>query len=152
MNRLYYPYNEFLKDVRILENKLSGERFDAVISIARGGIFVGLFIAEALEINNFYIINAVHYRGNQKLRSVEVRNVPVFADEENVLVCDDIADSGETLQAVIKLLSERNKNVTFKTAVLFQKENALFKADYFVKPAFGWIEFFWEKELKPALL
>ncbi|MDR0747861.1 MAG: phosphoribosyltransferase [Helicobacteraceae bacterium] len=152
MSGQYYSFNEFLSDVRALEHKISAERFDGVISIARGGIFTGLFIAEALEINNFYIINAVHYRRDQKLQSVEIKNIPALVDEKNVLVCDEIADSGETLRAVTQLLSERYKNTTFKTAVLFQKESAAFTADYFVKPAFGWIEFFWEKELNPALL
>ncbi len=147
MKRLYYSYSEFIKDVKLLANNIAKYNPDALISVARGGMTITHFLAQALDIRNVYSINSIHYENETKLDFIKIFNIPEKLPKK-VVIIDDIADSGETLQEITGILKERFKGTEFKTAVVFCKEKAIFKPDFCVKNAECWIDFFWESDLK----
>lgn len=146
MKKVYYPYSEFVDDLKDLTKKIDQE-FDTIVPIARGGLTIGLFLAEYYNIREVFSINTIGYDGDKKLEDIEILNIPNLSNAKNVLIIDDIVDSGDTLYEVIKVLQNRYKDINFSTASIFYKKSAKITPDWFVKEPKGWIDFFWSEDL-----
>ena len=147
MEKFYYPYEEFLADTKSLIQKIDWE-FDTIITIARGGLTLAHLLGEYYNIREVYSINTIGYDDTVKLESVKVFNIPELGEAKNVLVVDDIVDSGDTMVEVLKVLRHRYPAVTFKVASLFYKKSAKIAPNWSVREADRWIEFFWSVDLK----
>lgn len=145
---VYYGYDEFIKDMRILLKSAKEYEPDAIIAVARGGLAIGQFLAEGLNLRSLYTINSIHYDAETKLDFIKVYNTPDLRGAEKVLVVDDIVDSGDTMKEIVRILKEKNPGSDFKVMTLFQKESADFKADYWVKTTDEWMDFFWVSDIK----
>jgi xanthine phosphoribosyltransferase len=146
MKKRYYPYEDFLADTRSLTQKIDWQ-FDTIIPIARGGFSLGHLLGEFYNIREVYSINTIGYEDTQKLDSVKVFNIPELKEAQNVLIVDDIVDSGDTLIEVLRVLHEAYPAVNFKTASLFYKKSAKIVPNWYVQEADRWIEFFWTVDL-----
>jgi hypoxanthine phosphoribosyltransferase len=62
-----------------------------------------------------------------------------------ILIVDDISDSGETFLEVIKKLKDKYPDKNFKSLAIFYKPSSKFKPDFYFHKTDEWIEFFWEK-------
>ncbi len=144
MDKYYYGYEEFLQDIRTLRKQIEEYRPDTLLAIARGGLTMGHFLANAMDTRRLFALNSIHYEGNRKLDTLEIFNIPDLSDAKKVLLLDDIADSGETLLAVLHQLEELYPEVEFKVATLFYKPDSLLQPDFMIKEAPAWIDFFWE--------
>ncbi len=146
MEKLYYDYDSFKKDTKILVDKCKDYDADVLLAVARGGLTLGHCMAQALDMRNLYTLNSIHYEGELKLDTFNIFNIPDISHAKRVLIIDDIVDSGETMEAILKLLNEKFPNVDFKLATLFYKKTAILKPDYCVREANEWIDFFWESD------
>ena len=149
MKRVRYDYETFAKDLHALADSI-GERFDAIVAIARGGMTMAHLLGEYWDIRNVFVINSIGYEDTRKLERVKIFNIPDLAPFQKILIVDDIADSGETIDAVVKTLTTRYPDKTFKTATLFYKpEKSIVEPDYWLKSIGDeWIDFFWSDDLK----
>ena len=147
MEKVYYSYEECLKDCQVLLPKLKEYQPDALIAIARGGLLLGHLLSEALETREIYSLNSIHYDGTKKLDTFEIFNIPDLSRKHKIILIDDIVDSGESMVEIIKILQEKYPHCEFKVATIFYKPTALMQPDFSVKEAKGWIEFFWEVDL-----
>ncbi len=150
MKKRYYPYEDFLTDTKSLTQKIDWQ-FDSIIAIARGGLSLAQFLGEYYDIREVYSINTIGYEDTIKLEHVEVFNIPELKKAKNVLIVDDIVDSGDTLVEVLKVLRQMYPTVIFKTASLFYKKSARIVPDWSVQEADKWIEFFWTEDLNRKL-
>ena len=141
----YYNYEEFTEDVEILRNDAKIFEPDIILAVARGGVTLGHFLAEKFKIRALYTLNSIHYDETKKLDTIEVFNIPNLPSHRRVLVVDDIVDSGESLEEIMKILKHKFPKTIFKTAVLFYKKDAIFTPDFKIKEPHDWIEFFWTK-------
>ncbi len=146
-NKVYYPYQEFKEDLKTLIQKID-QPFDAILGIARGGLSMAQMLGEYYDLREVYAINTIGYDDTQKLKSVEVFNIPDLKSAKQVLIVDDIVDSGDTLVEVLKVLKKKYPQVTFLTASIFYKKTACMKPMWYVKEPEGWIEFFWSEDLR----
>jgi xanthine phosphoribosyltransferase len=105
-------------------------------------------LGEYYDLREVYAINTIGYENTQKNDTVEVFNIPDLKSAKQVLIVDDIVDSGDTLVEVLKVLNEKYPAVTFLTVSIFYKKTACIKPTWYVKEAKGWIEFFWSEDLK----
>jgi len=144
MEKYYYGYDEFLRDVKSLHQAIKEYDPDTLLAIARGGLTIGHLLANAMDTRRLFALNSIHYEGTRKLDTLKIFNIPDLSDAKRVLVIDDIADSGETLVEVLRRLRELYPDVTFKVATLFYKPTSLIQPDFTVKEAPSWIDFFWE--------
>ena len=153
MERVYYDYPTFRADLKALADRLPDD-FDALIAVARGGMTMAHMLGEYLNIRHVYSLNAIGYDDTRKLDSLQIFNLPDLQRVRKALIVDDIADSGETLKAVIDRLEKANPNTLFQTATLFYKpEKSIVKPHYWVKEAHDeWIDFFWSEDLKESSL
>ena len=147
MNRVYYPYEEFRTDLKVLAGKIDRE-FDTILCIARGGMTMAHLLGEYYDMRSVYSVNTIGYEDTQKNEKVEVFNIPDLKAAKYVLILDDIVDSGDTLVEVLNVLGEIYPEVTFFTASLFYKKSAKIAPDWYVKEATAWIDFFWTVDLK----
>ena len=146
MEKRYYAYVDFLADAKLLTEKIDWE-FDTIIPIARGGLSLGHLFGEYYNIREVYALNTIGYDDTFKLESVRVFNIPELRKAKNVLIVDDIVDSGDTIVEVLKVLRQLYPDVTFKVASLFYKKSAKIAPDWYVQEAECWIEFFWSVDL-----
>lgn len=146
--RYYYGYTEYLSDCKQLTAQIKGE-FDAIIAIARGGITLAHMLGEYYDIREVYTINTIGYNDTEKLDQVEIFNIPDLKQAENILVVDDIVDSGDTMKLVLQRLSKHYPDCNFRSATLFYKTTAVIKPDWHVRYAEEWIDFFWSVDMMP---
>jgi xanthine phosphoribosyltransferase len=147
LKKVYYPYEDFVKDSKVLFNQIKIYQPDALVSVARGGLALGLMIAEALNTRELYSINSILYEDTCKLEKCKVFNIPNLSNLKKVVLIDDIVDSGESMKHIISKLTKLYPDCEFKIATLFYKPTACIQPDFTVKEAKDWIEFFWEIDL-----
>ena len=146
MQKIYYPYEEYKQDLKILISKID-QPFDAILGIARGGLSMAQMLGEYYDLRTVYAINTIGYDDTEKKASVEVFNIPDLHLAKQVLIVDDIVDSGDTLIEILKVLNEKYPHVTFLTASLFYKKTAKMIPTWYVKEPKGWVNFFWSEDL-----
>lgn len=120
----------------------SGHQYDRLIVIAKGGLTWSRTLADYLQIPDIETIRVKLYRGIGKTFKKPQILQPLKADieGERVLLFDDVADSGQTLEFVEKLLKKQGAK-TIDTAALFYKPSSKTIPDYFDHQTDAWIVF-----------
>lgn len=137
--------------MKILTLKSKAFEFELILGVSRGGLSISHFMGEALNIRNICTINSIRYEEDKKLDSFNIFNIPNLSKASKVLIVDDIIDSGETMNEILKELKKSYPLCEFKVASLFYKKSAIIKPDFSVKQAKTWIDFFWQVDLKEQL-
>jgi xanthine phosphoribosyltransferase len=143
--KYFYKYEEFYNDMQILSKKIADYKPDVILPLARGGLSMGHFLAEMLDIRDVSVINSIHYDKDKKLNSLEIFNIPDLTKYKKAIIVDDISDSGDTLKAVISKLNTLYPHLEIKSATIFYKLTSKVIPDFKLKKADKWIVFFWEK-------
>ncbi len=144
----YYPYENFKNDTNRLLKQLGSYQPDVIVGIARGGLSLAHAMAEGLNIREVQTIRTELYDKSNKRESLSIFGSCDFCASQKVLIVDDIADSGETLQAVMEYFEREFKDTTFTSATLFYKKTSVYEPHYWVNEAKEWIDFFWESDFK----
>ncbi|MDX6342612.1 MAG: uncharacterized protein QOH87_2750 [Trebonia sp.] len=122
-----------------------GFRPDLILAIARGGMFVAGALGYALSVKNLHLMNVEFYNGVGATLDMPVMLPPVPSavefSEKKVLVADDVADSGKTLELVRGFIAGHVAEV--RSAVVYEKPASLVKCDYVWKRTDRWINFPW---------
>ncbi len=147
----YYSYENFKNDTNLLIKEVQDFQPEAIIGIARGGLTLAHAMAEGLNIRDVQTLRTELYDGEEKRECITLFGNCQYKDIHRVLVVDDIADSGETLEAVMKSLSCGDTQVEFKSATLFYKTTSVYKPHFWVNEANDWIDFFWERDFKQSV-
>ncbi|WP_104640495.1 phosphoribosyltransferase [Helicobacter bizzozeronii] len=147
--RQYYSYADFKQDVLALAQQIEQDfKPQAIIAILRGGMTLAHFLGLYWNIKEVYAINASSYSSDRTQSTLEISNIPhLNPQHQQVLVVDEIVDSGKSFQGVLRVLKQQYPQVLFKSATLFAQKSARFKADFALKEAKCWIDFFWEVDL-----
>lgn len=141
-----YNFREFKKDVNVLTKEIQKNiQVDAIVAISRGGFTLAHFLATKLDCRMLFCINAIGYDNTQKLETIEIFNIPDLSGFGNILIVDDIVDSGRTIEQVKQILSCKY-DARFFVASIYHKKSACIAPDFYLKEANEWIEFFWEKK------
>lgn len=126
----------------------SGFRPDVVLAIARGGLTVAGAIAYALDVKNCCAMNVELYTGVEERMEVPVVLPPMLDVMDiaglRVLVADDVADSGKTLELVQRVIGEHVAEA--RSVVLYQKPQSVIDADYVWRWTDRWIDFPWSDQ------
>ncbi len=145
---IYYAYENFKNDTCKLIDKVRSFDPEVIVALARGGLTLAHAMAEGLNIRAVESIRTELYDDDKKRDAICIYGECNLVNKKRVLVVDDIADSGDTLEAVMKKLHADNPDTEFKTATLFYKRTSVHQPDFTVNEAQDWIEFFWEKDFK----
>jgi xanthine phosphoribosyltransferase len=142
--KIEYKFKQFLKDVENLSNQIKKYNPDCLIPIARGGLTLGHFLGEKLNIRDVFAINSIHYEKDKKLDYLKIKNIPNLKGKKRVVLIDDISDSGETLEGVKKVIKNKYPNIKIKVATIFYKSTSKVIPDFKIRENREWILFFWE--------
>ena len=143
-------YEDFGRATRELAQEICDSGFapDIVLSIARGGFFLGAGLGYALGVKNAFIMSVEFYTGiDERLEMpVVLPPVPSKVDLSGavVLIADDVADSGHTLKMVTEFCAETVREV--RSAVLYLKPQSVIVPDFFWIETDQWIDFPWSCE------
>jgi hypoxanthine phosphoribosyltransferase len=122
-----------------------GFRPDLILAIARGGLFVAGALGYALAVKNLHVMNVEFYNGVGSTLDMPVMLPPVPQavdfSAKKVLIADDVADSGKTLELVYSFVRDYVDEV--RTAVVFEKPQSIIKCDYAWRRTDLWINFPW---------
>lgn len=125
--------------------KASGYHPNLILAIARGGLFTAGALGYALGVKNLHVMNVEFYTGiDQRLPlPVMLPPVPQTVDLSGakVLIADDVADTGATLELVRTFCLGKVAQV--RTAVIYQKPRSTVDCDYVWKHTDRWIDFPW---------
>lgn len=122
----------------------SGERFDLVIGIARGGIPVAMVVADKLGTKVDFINVKSYTDVGERTKPKILSTITERIAGKKVLVVDDLVDGGATMESISEyLMTEKPRSI--KTAVLFTKPWSSFSPDFFLKVVDSWIVFPYER-------
>ncbi len=118
-------YDVIIKKI-VKEIKKSGEEYDAIGTLSRGGYVPAVHIANLLDIRHIYEINAY--------TTAEIKEM------KNLLIVDDVTDSGDTLS--------RYRDLNLDIVCVCLKPSTVVKPTY---PAMEimddeWVVFPWESK------
>jgi len=121
---------------------------EMILSIARGGLLVGGALGYALGVKNVYTMNVEFYTGVDERLEVP-RILPpapdfVALEDARILIADDVADTGHTLESVEEFCAGKVGEV--RVAVLYEKSRSLVKCDYVWRRTDRWINFPWSEK------
>jgi hypothetical protein len=129
-----------------------GYRPDMILGIARGGLLVAGGLGYALGVKNTFTMNVEFYTGvDERLElPMILPPVPDLVDfgETRVLIADDVADTGATLQLVQDFCAGKVAEV--RCAVLYEKPRSVVQCEYVWRRTDRWITFPWSAE-EPVL-
>jgi hypoxanthine phosphoribosyltransferase len=122
-----------------------GFRPDLILAIARGGMFVAGALGYALSVKNLYLMNVEFYNGVGSTLDLPVMLPPVPSavdfSQKKVLIADDVADTGKTIELVRNFI--RGHVADVRSAVVYEKPGSLVKCEYVWKRTDRWINFPW---------
>src|SRR5580693_9480282 len=125
-----------------------GFRPDLILAIARGGLFIAGALGYALSVKNLHVMNVEFYNGVGATLDMPVMLPPVPSAVDfsatKVLIADDVADTGRTLELVHDFVSGHVAEV--RSAVIYEKPRSLIKCDYVWKRTNAWINFPWSSQ------
>ena len=155
----FQEYSEGIERLAIMVDE-SGFKPSHIISIARGGLRIGDICSRLFRVRSSYlgvesyeIAEKGKVSDNQKNDVIFSRDISSTTQDygNNILVVDDLVDSGKSLIYTKKFLLNyepfKDKNINFKTAVLYQKPVSKITPDYVVHKmaTSDWLIFFYEE-------
>jgi uncharacterized protein len=120
-------------------------RPDLVLAIARGGLALAMGLGYALGVKNISVVNVEFYTGVDQRLDVPIMLPPtpqaVDLSGLRVLIADDVADTGRTLELVQEFCAEHVAES--RTVVIYEKPQSVIKPDYTWRRTEAWIDFPW---------
>ncbi|WBU54255.1 xanthine phosphoribosyltransferase [Paracoccus sp. SCSIO 75233] len=101
----HVSWDQLHRDARALAWRLDGTDWRAVVAITRGGMVPAMIVARELDIRTIDTISVRSYRGTGPVDQgdLEVLKRPddtLMGEGEDILIVDDLVDSGRTLELV----------------------------------------------------
>ncbi|MDU1050665.1 MAG: phosphoribosyltransferase [Varibaculum cambriense] len=135
----------------------SGWMPELVVAVARGGLLPAGALSYALGLKAIGTMNVEFYTDIEETLPEPVLIPPLMdvsaLSGKRVLVVDDVADSGKTLELVMRLIRERGipsgqegervEVSEAKCACIYVKSRSIITPDYVLKHTDKWINFPW---------
>ncbi|MCI0505018.1 MAG: phosphoribosyltransferase [Gammaproteobacteria bacterium] len=117
----------------------SGMEIDMIVAIGRGGYMPGRILSDLLGIMNLATFKIEHYQGSRKSAQAVIKH-PLNADvsAQNVLLVDDVSDSGDTFSVAIEHIRSKGAPKAIHTGALHHKSVSRFVPDYFAEEVKVW--------------
>jgi hypoxanthine phosphoribosyltransferase len=143
-------YEMFGGAVRDLARMVADDGYepDLVLSIARGGLGLGMGLGYALDGKNLSAVNVEFYTGVDTRLDVPIMLPPTPAAVDlsglKVLIADDVADTGKTLEIVQEFCAGHVAET--RMAVIYEKPWTVVRPEYVWRHTERWIDFPWSSQ------
>jgi hypothetical protein len=145
MEPISMGWHEIEKAVTALANAVKREFDpDMIVGVARGGLIPAVRLSHLLGDKLLRIIHVKYYKDINLRKEKPELWADIGKPKGKVLVVDDVADTGTTLEFVVRYLKE--KGVTdIRIATIAWKPKSRLKPDFYVYETDKWIVFPWEE-------
>jgi uncharacterized protein len=135
---------ECLKDLA-LKLLQARKQINVIVSIGRGGNCPSRILSDFLKVQNLYNINVRYYKDINKKMELPAITQPLIIKltDKNVLLCDDVSDSGNSLKMVKATIQDMGC-ASLTTATIYIKPWTKSIPDFYTKQTKAWIVFPWE--------
>ena len=139
---LHITWTQFHQDVKelaaLLKTKAPKEGWKSIVAITRGGLVPAGILSHELKIKQIDTIGFGSYHNKEK-KSLTVFK-PFASHEKNIIVVDELSDSGGTMKAAQKYIPNAYR------VVVYTKPEGKDAVNLFVKeiPQNVWVVFPWE--------
>ncbi len=118
---------------------------DVIVAVARGGLIPARILADLLEAPQLTTIQIEFYVDIARTRQEPVlkQALTIQVSGKNILLVDDIADTGKSLQLAKTCLQNQGAK-EIKTATLYFKPQSNTKPDFYEKQTGSWVIFPWD--------
>lgn len=135
-----YTYEQFDKDIEYLVRFIKQHNIDNITALYRGGLPLGVRLSNECNLP-LSIIDFQRYDGNSVIPNL-IKYANIY-EANNILIVDDIADKGISLNMTIKYLS--NINEKFNVMTLYGSNKHSDKWKYIHEHDGEWVKFIpWE--------
>src|SRR5437867_10433132 len=147
IEQLRMEWDELGSGTRALADQVAADGFqpDFILGISRGGLLVAGALGYALGVKNTFTMNVEFYTGIDERLDMPMILPPipelVDLEEARVLIADDVADTGLTLQLVKEFCAGKVGEV--RCAVLYEKPRSAVNCEYVWRRTDRWIDFPW---------
>lgn len=120
--------------------------FDVIIGISRGGWVPARLLSDLLDNDEIDTVRVKFYKsvGETAKEPVVLLSTQIDIEDKDILLVDDIADTGESLAATVEHIKGKKVKSIF-VATLLKKPISKFTPDIFAKETSDWVIFPWEK-------
>ena len=121
--------------------------FDMIVAVGRGGMIPARILSDRLDVRNVQLFSIRLYKGiTQRNTTPTVGSFSVDIQGKNILLVDDILDSGITIETVINYMNSK-RPVSVKTVTIMCKKSNKRKPTFFAEQCEDdeWIVFPWER-------
>lgn len=135
---------QFEKIGKLLEE----QQFDRVIGISRGGLPLGVALSHRFNLP-FTVVGVSSYNDETHEQETLVCDTPdvIFEGwEGSIVVCDDIADSGKTLDFLLQKIRRNPRISNCTTVTIYYKDHSIIEPDVYLESTDKWVVFPWERE------
>jgi hypothetical protein len=147
MEYLKLSWSDVEEHCRVLAKgiKERATSFDVIIGIARGGWVPARILSDLLDNDEIDTLRVKFYESVGKTAKEPriLHSTQIDVEGKDILLVDDIADTGESLIATIEHLKEKKAKSIF-VVTLAKKPISKFTPDLFVKETPDWVIFPWE--------
>ena len=143
----YFGTEDLIDSLNKIINQIKNSNWtpEIIISINRGGCVPGIYLSHRLNLNHKVI--DIQFRDSNRPPDFKMvkQKIKKF---DNILLVDDINDSGKTLKTIYDLINAYSKNIYNATLIYNQESNI--KTDFYGKiirrsKDKNWYVFPWEK-------
>lgn len=132
-----------------LAEKIREDKFkpDVIVGVSRGGWPPARVMSDLLENPEIANVKAEFYLGVAQTKGEPLITQPVSVSvrDKEVLLMDDVADTGKSLRLVRAHLKEKGATEV-KIATIYYKPWSVVIPDYYEKETRSWIIFPWERK------
>ena len=133
----------------LLAEKIQADKFDCdlIVGVSRGGWVPARVLSDLLENSSIANVRAEFYLGIEESRKEPLITQPISVPVKgkNLLVVDDVSDTGKSLSLVKSYLCEESA-AELRTAALYYKPWSILEPDYYIKKTRSWVIFPWERK------
>jgi hypoxanthine phosphoribosyltransferase len=118
---------------------------DVIVGVTRGGWVPARVLSDLLGVPDFATVRVEFYLGVTETRNepVLIQGVSAAVTGKKVLIVDDVADTGKSLQLAREHVLQQGATEV-KIATVYRKPWSVIKPDYYETETSCWVVFPWE--------
>ena len=109
----FISWNSYIQLIEKLANKIQQDKhqFDSIICINRGGLIIGRVLSDLLSLPIGVISAKGYEKGTTDIKNITINPTISSIDPigKNILLVDDLVDSGKTMELIFKHLKKTIK-------------------------------------------
>ena len=138
----YFGKEDFIDSLNKIIEQIENSNWspEVIFSINRGGCIPGIYLSHRLSLKHKVI--DIQFRDSNRPPDFKMvkQKIKKF---ENILLVDDINDSGKTLKTIYDLINAYPKNI-YNATLIYNQESSI-KTDFYGKIIKNWYVFPWEE-------